>query len=400
MAISDVKEYAHLTPEDVEAIGKEFDAIRAEIEEARGADDAEYIRRIIGIQRKLAAGGRAALFLSIFPPAWLAGATMLAFAKILENMELGHNIMHGQWDWMNDPEIHSTTWEWDTIEPSVQWKHHHNYIHHHFTNIIGKDRDIGYGILRMAPEQKWSPASIGNPIYNAALGFLFEWGVGLHDLEIERLRNGTKDRGEALAALKQIGRKAARQAGKDYLYFPLLTGLQFPFTLAANATANIARNIWSYLIIFCNHFPDGALHFTEEELENETQYEWYLRQVLGAANIDGSPLFSLIAGNLDFQIEHHLYPDLPSNRYREISVKVRDICDRFGLPYTTGPLRKQYGQVLRTVLKMALPNTKAFSNDPDPDSAEKPRPHDVGPSDNPAQAARSGGTVRLTVFPA
>jgi fatty acid desaturase len=390
VAISDVKEYAHLTEEDVEAIGKEFDAIRAEIEAARGADDAEYIRRVISVQRKLAVGGRAALFLSIFPPAWLAGATMLAFAKILENMELGHNIMHGQWDWMNDPEIHSTTWEWDTIEPSEQWKHHHNYIHHHFTNVIGKDRDIGYGILRMVPEQKWNPASLGNPIYNAALCFLFEWGVGLHDLEIERIRNGTKDRGEAIATLRQIARKARRQAGKDYLFFPLLTGLQFPFTLAANATANFARNIWSYLIIFCNHFPDGALHFTEEELENETQYEWYLRQVLGAANIDGSPIFSLVAGNLDYQIEHHLFPDLPSNRYREISVKVRDICDRFGLPYTTGPLRKQYGQVLRTVFKMALPNTKAFSDDPDPDSAYKPHPQEAGSSDNPAQAAKSG----------
>jgi linoleoyl-CoA desaturase len=148
--------------------------------------------------------------------------------------------------------------------------------------------------------------------------------------------------------------------------------------------------VWSYLIIFCNHFPDGALHFTEEELENETQHEWYLRQILGAANIDGRPLFSLLAGNLDFQIEHHLYPDLPSNRYREISTKVQDICKRFGLPYTTGPLRKQYGQVLRTVFKMALPNTKAFSNEPDPDSEKKAHPEQVGPSDTPAQAARSG----------
>ena len=95
---------------------------------------------------------------------------MLGVAKILENMEIGHNVMHGQWDWMNDPEIHSSTWEWDTAQPAEQWKHSHNYVHHQFTNVLGFDNDIGYGILRMAREQKWSPFNLGQPVYNAAAG--------------------------------------------------------------------------------------------------------------------------------------------------------------------------------------------------------------------------------------
>ena len=126
--------------------------------------------------------------------------------------------------------------------------------------------------------------------------------------------------------------------------------------MKANATANLMRNVWSYMIIFCGHFPDGALHFTEEELEDETRAEWYLRQMLGSANFEGGPLLHILSGNLGFQIEHHLFPDLPSNRYAEISVKVRDLCERYGIPYTTGPLHKQYGQVLRTIHKLALPN--------------------------------------------
>ena len=69
--------------------------------------------------------------------------------------------MHGQWDWMNDPEIHSSTWEWDTVQPAEQWKHSHNYMHHKFTNVLGKDNDIGYGILRMSREQKWTPVQPG-----------------------------------------------------------------------------------------------------------------------------------------------------------------------------------------------------------------------------------------------
>lgn len=113
MAISDIKAYAHLTPDDVEALGRELDALRAEVEASRGATDAAYIRRVIAAQRGLEAAGRVTLFASLFPPAWFLGAGLLGLAKVIENMEIGHNVIHGQWDWMNDPEIHSSSWEWD-----------------------------------------------------------------------------------------------------------------------------------------------------------------------------------------------------------------------------------------------------------------------------------------------
>ena len=113
----------HLTDADIEQIGVELDAIRAEFIEKRGASDAAYIRKVIDTQRKLELGSRAVLLFSLFPPAWFVGTAGLSVAKILENMEIGHNVMHGQWDWMRDPKIHSTTWEWDNASPSEQWKH-------------------------------------------------------------------------------------------------------------------------------------------------------------------------------------------------------------------------------------------------------------------------------------
>ena len=296
MAISDVKEYTHLTDEEVEQIGRELDAIRAEIEESRGASDAAYINRMIKIQRGLAAAGRVTLFASNKKPAVGARARACsALAKILENMEIGHNVMHGQWDWMNDPEIHSSNWEWDTAQPAEQWKHSHNYVHHQFTNVLGYDNDIGYGILRMAREQKWHPANLGQPVYNALLATLFQWGVALHDLDIERIRKGEKDPKEMKRQLQQIARKGRNQIIKDYVVYPALAGKNWKSTLTANATANLARNLWSYVIIFCGHFPDGALHFTEEEIEDETRSEWYLRQVLGAANFNGGPLLHILS---------------------------------------------------------------------------------------------------------
>src|SRR6476661_2892654 len=371
MAISDVKEYTHLTDDEVEQLGRELDAIRKEVEESRGDADAAYINRMIKVQRGLAAAGRVALLAGTQSgktrkPAWVAGAALLGVAKILENMEIGHNVMHGQWDWMNDPEIHSSNWEWDTAQPAEQWKHSHNYVHHQFTNVLGYDNDIGYGILRMAREQKWHPANIGQPVYNALLALLFQWGVALHDLDLEKIRKREKDPKEMKRQLRQIARKGRNQILKDYVVYPALSGKQWKTTLTANMTANLARNLWSYVIIFCGHFPDGAMHFTEEELEDETRAEWYLRQMLGSANFEGSRALHILSGSLGYQIEHHLFPDLPSNRYSEIAVKVRALCDKYDLPYTTGPLGRQYMQSFWTIAKLSVPNSWTSSDQPEP----------------------------------
>ncbi len=356
MAITDLKEYAHLTAADVEELGRELDAIRTDIEESRGERDARYIRRAIQLQRALAVGGRIALFNSRNKFAWAAGTGMLAAAKIIENMELGHNITHGQWDWMNDPEIHSTEWEWDTTSPTVHWKKSHNYIHHKYTNVLDLDDDIGYGIMRLTRDQKWERWMIGNPIYNLLLGTLFEWGVALHGVETTKWRKGEKSMAEVRKDLRIIGRKVGKQVGKDYIVFPALSGRNWKHTLGANAVANLIRNYWSYMVIFCGHFPDGAEKFTKEEFEQETPAEWYLRQMLGSANFHAGPIMAFMSGNLCYQIEHHLFPDLPSNRYAEISQRVQALCDKYDLPYTTGPLLRQYSQSFWTIAKLALPN--------------------------------------------
>ena len=397
MAISDVKEYTHLSADEVEQLGRELDAIRVEVEESRNADDAAYINRLIRIQRGLAAGGRVAMLASAHTkagrPALVAGTAMLGIAKILENMEIGHNVMHGQWDWMNDPEIHSSNWEWDTAQPAEQWKHSHNYIHHQFTNVLGHDNDIGYGILRMAREQKWHPYYLGQPVYNALLASLFQWGVALHDLDLERIRKGEKDPKEMKRQLRQILRKGRNQILKDYVVYPALSGRQWKSTLQANATANVARNLWSYMIIFCGHFPDGALHFTEEELEDETRAEWYLRQMLGSANFEGGRTLHILSGSLGYQIEHHLFPDLPSNRYPEIAVKVRALCDKYDIPYTIGPLHRQYGQTLRTIIKLSVPNSWTSSDQPEPPTPSRDRRR-RSDAERPSRRPELGGWSR------
>ena len=392
MAITDIKTYAHLSESDVEQLAVELDAIRADIEESRGELDARYIRRAIGLQRALVAGGRIALFASSSRIARVAGTGVLAAGKIIENMELGHNIIHGQWDWMNDPEIHSTEWEWDTTCPSAHWKHSHNFVHHKYTNVVGMDSDVGYNIMRVTRDQPWEPWMLGNPVYNLLLGTLFEWGVAVHHVDVGKVRAGEKTWAEARRDLRTVGTKVGKQVGKDYVVFPALAGTNWKHTLKANFVANLIRNYWSYAVIFCGHFPDGAEKFTVDEFERETRGEWYLRQMLGSANFTAGPVMAFMSGNLCYQIEHHLFPDLPSNRYAEISVRVRALCDKYDLPYTTGPLWRQYSQSFWTILKLAVPDKylKASSDDA-PETNSEAKFRDLQRAERPSVASGRRG---------
>ena len=353
---------AHLSDEQVAEMGRELDAIRDEILAKRGASDAAYIRRMIKIQRGLEIAGRLTLMGSRNKAAWVAGTSLLSVAKILENMELGHNILHGQWDWMRDPDIHSTTWEWDFVTPARAWQHTHNDLHHRWTNVVGRDRDVGYNLLRMDEDQPWKPGNLGNPLYNAILAPIFEWGIALYDLELTEYKEGKKTKEALDKDLKALGRKVLTQFTKDYAATPAVAALisgSGKQALYGTLTANAVRNVWAHAVIFCGHFPDGADTFTEEMVEGETRGDWYVRQMIGSANISGSKLMHLMTGNLSHQIEHHLFPDLPSNRYGEVAPKVREICQRYNLPYTTGPLLKQVGSSWAKVFRLALPNRAA-----------------------------------------
>jgi NADPH-dependent stearoyl-CoA 9-desaturase len=395
-----------LSDEQLAEIGRELDQLHDEVKADLGDRDAAYINGIIALQRRLALLGRVELFASRTRTGWVAGTVALSAAKILENMEIGHNVLHGQWDWMNHPVINSQTWDWDTASTAEAWKHSHNYIHHTFTNILGKDRDLGYEVFRIDPHQKWHPVYLLQPISNVLLMLLFEWGVAVHDMDFTAIRAGEKKWPAIKEDLKGIAGKARLQIQKDYVAWPLLSAIvstaaqagveavlsgrrkrrgarallerglrrrrstarrnelvdgfkrTFLATVKANATANVIRNVWSNAIIFCGHFPDQTYVFSEDEVRDEQPGGRYVRQLIGAANIEGGPFFHVMSGNLGYQVEHHLFPDMPSSRYGEIAPRVRDLCKRYGLPYNTGPFFKQWGSVQRTILRMSFPGGK------------------------------------------
>src|ERR1700761_4672926 len=211
MAITDIPAFSHLTETDIEHLAVELDAIRLDIEDSLGERDARYIRRTIAAQRALDVAGRLVLAASSKRSAWWAGTVTLGLAKIIENMEIGHNVMHGQWNWMNDPEIHSTTWEWDMGAASKHWRSAHNYQHHKYTNILGMDDDVGYFILRVTRDQPWEGYNLGNLLMNAILAVGFEWGIGTQSIDFENILKPGPERDFTLQQMREGSRKGAGQ---------------------------------------------------------------------------------------------------------------------------------------------------------------------------------------------
>jgi linoleoyl-CoA desaturase len=350
----------HLSRQQVDALQGELDAIRTEVMADLGERDARHIRRMVRIARWNAVAGRSLLMFGVTPISWTLGVAALSIAKIMDNMEIGHNVMHGQYDWMNDPTLNSQNFEWDNVCDSAQWRHSHNYMHHTYTNILGKDKDVGYGLLRVADEQYWKPKHLFQPISNVLLSSLFQWGVGIHDVEWGKALTGKINREELKKQFKPFLSKAGKQLFKDYVFFPLIALWNAPRVFAGNFVANFARNVWTNVIIFCGHFPEGTRVYTQEETANETRGDWYIRQMQGSANIEGGRIFHIMTGHLSHQIEHHLFPDMPAHRYAEIAPRVQAICEKYGLNYNTGSFFKQYGSVLKSIFKRALPNRKAL----------------------------------------
>ena len=147
-----------------------------------------------------------------------------------------------------------------------------------------------------------------------------------------------------------------RPVVKDYVFFPLIAGPNALPVFAGNAVANVIRSLWSSAVIFNGHFTEDAETFEPDNTENETKAEWYLRQIRGSSNFTGTEWLHILSGNLSHQIEHHLFPDMPANRYAEVAPKIKALCQEYGIHYNEASFMKQFWSVWVRLAVCSLPD--------------------------------------------
>ncbi|RLL43188.1 acyl-CoA desaturase [Acinetobacter cumulans] len=348
----------YLSSEQVEELGAKIEAIRREVMDSLNEKDAQYIYKIRNFVRYSEIASRGMLmFAGWVPPVWLLATGLLGISKIVENMELGHNVMHGQFDWLNDPSLNGANYDWDTMATGQDWKYTHNYVHHTYTNIVGMDHDVGYGLIRVSDSQKWEPRFLFNIPLAIQLMVFFEWYVGIQRLHLEDvIAYKTKTWAQVWEEAADVRKKMKRQILKDYVFFPLIAGPNAILVFAGNTVANVIRSLWASAVIFNGHFTEDAETFEMDNTENETRAEWYLRQIRGSSNFTGTQWLHILSGNLSHQVEHHLFPDMPANRYAEVAPKIKALCAEYGINYNEASFMKQFGSVWVRLAKASLPN--------------------------------------------
>lgn len=333
--------------------GEEIDAIRIRAEAELGEQDVRYIRRMDAFSRGMEVVGRTLLHFSMEPVSFLAGVGALWIHKQLQAIEIGHTVLHGVYDHLQENRrFHSKTFAWDTPIPEEDWRRGHNVEHHHFTNVAGKDPDMNFGPARLTTQTPHNRLHhFQFPLLLAIMAPNFSFFVNLHFTGLNAIYfgngrdaelHGAPDRSwkAVKAAHLRALRKIAPYYLKNYLFFPALAGLMFwnmaMFwkVLLGNWMAETLRDLYSAATIYCGHTGQDVAAFPEGTRASG-KGEWYAMQVEATNNFEVCRPISILCGALDRQIEHHLFPKLPPERLRKIAPEVRAVCEAYGVSYRT-----------------------------------------------------------------
>lgn len=356
--------------ERIAAFGRELDALRLEVEAELGAEDALHIERIGALSRRLEVVGRGLLQFSFEPLGFGLGTFTLWLHKCLELMEIGHMALHGAYDALPGSERYRAEgFHWKAPIDEASWHRTHNVRHHPYTNIVGKDPDINFGRLRLSEQVPYQRAHALQPLSNLVTWFGFAVAIHSHvtgmldvylnPAEPEVLPD--KLPATVRAAQRAFAKKILRYYAREYLLFPLLAGPFFGKVLLGNILSEVGRDLYAAAIIYCGHvgtrdFPRGT--------EAVDRAHWYVMQVESARHVEMPRFLSILAGALDCQIEHHLFPLLPPNRLREIAPRVRRLCEAHGVDYRSqtflGSLRSVFGELRR--LASPVPSKAALAS--------------------------------------
>ncbi|MCA9697594.1 MAG: fatty acid desaturase, partial [Myxococcales bacterium] len=330
------------------SFGQAIDDIRERAQARVGLEDLERVRRLDRRSRTLELVGRGLIAFTPGPLGFAVGVTALWLHKQLQATEVGHTVLHGAFDKIEGAgRYHSDTWWWEVPIDEEAWHEGHNLRHHQHTNIAGKDPDIHFGPVRLTEHTPWDArrnrAQLPFSLFVLFPNFGFTMNAhftGITDLHVGNGRPGghdfIPDRSWATwrRAYGRAWRKYLPYYGKEYVLFPALAGPFFWKVALGNALSEVMRDVYTAATIFCGHIGEDVAAYPEGT-RARGRGQWYAMQAEASSNFEVPLPVSILCGALDRQIEHHLFPKMPTQRLRKIAPEVKAICAEHGVRYHT-----------------------------------------------------------------
>ena len=344
-----------------------IDAIRARVDAEVGAADVAYIKKVRHVSTAMEVVGRTLIHVSIDPATFTVGVAALWVHKQLEVAEIGHTALHGTFDKLPGAEqFRSKIFRWRFPVDEESWRHGHNVRHHQYTNIAGRDPDIHFGQVRLnARTPHLARHYLQVPMMLAHLS-QFGLAINVHVTGVidAVFGNGRPERFDFLpddrpetkrAAYRRALRKLIPYYGRELVLFPALAGPLWWKVLAGNLLTEGMRDVYTAATILCGHVGQDIADYPEGTRAGDRGH-WYRMQVEAARDIEVSWPLSVLCGALDYQIEHHLFPRLPTNRLREIAPEVRAACAACGVAYHSDTWPRALAQVGRRLWQLSFPD--------------------------------------------
>lgn len=361
---------------DYEAFARDLDKIRADAVASIGPEDLAHLR-------KLERWGRACE-LAGYATAWIApnpvSAALISLGSTARWTIVTHHVSHGGMDRVPDAPLRYTSrgfakgsrrlLDWfDWMHPDA-WHYEHNVLHHYHTNEAADPDLVELNFESMHEGDK--PMALR---WLAAGFYAFTWKISYYAPNTwQVLRRAEREKAagrpvsvdgianpeplhEAFDVRTEEGRSffkacvlpygATRFVGLPLLFAPL--GPLAVFNVWANSIgAELLGNLHTFLVITPNHAGDDMYRFDRKVTDRA---EFYVRQVLGSVNFStGGDLRDFLHGFLNYQIEHHLWPDLPPRVYQRIQPEVKAVCERHGVPYVQEPLLQRVKQLFGIIV--------------------------------------------------
>jgi fatty acid desaturase len=384
-ASSPSTEFSSTTPElgsalDAKGFSAEVEALRREAFATLGSQDLAHLVRTERVGRLASLVG--------YLTAWIAPNPISAFCLslgICTRWLMAHHILHKGYDRVPGVPARYTSkyfargWrrfiDWfDWIHPTA-WDHEHNTLHHYNT---GEEADpdvveryleylralkIPYFVKRTfiaLTAMTWKFTYYA-PNTTSVLDPTFRKRLRHEHIGFISFKNIFDFRNKSVRAL--WARCYLPYASFNFVLVPLLFSPLGEWAVLSvflnRLLAEVFANVHSFLVVAPNHSADDLYRF---DFHYQGKEQFYVTQVLGSANYHcGTEFTDYMSIWLNYQIEHHLFPDLPMTKYREIQPKVEALCEKYGLPYVQESIWKRVGRLVDVCIgKTTMKRLSAF----------------------------------------